>query len=127
MLNVVVLPAPLGPRRAKIVSLATEMLTSSVILLWLNFLDTPDTSRRLVDDTEDPFSSASIFSKGGLRAGAVFNLDRGRLFKDARDIDPDPNQTRIEKSPIAYKIRYKMGPPSFVSDSSDFFPAKLVP
>ena len=44
MLNVVVLPAPLGPRSAKIVSCATPKLTESTTMpAPLKLLDTPST------------------------------------------------------------------------------------
>lgn len=103
MLNVVVFPAPLGPRSAKIVSCDTPKLTLSTTLLSLepNAFTTFRTRRASDDDATTAASSST--SLRPTAPPSVF-LPNGRFFEELKrrgSTEPESTQTSMPNSTSA--------------------------
>ena len=128
MLNVDVLPAPLGPRSASTVFCGTPKLTSSTagVDAPVKVLFTCITRRGSLEFIT--FSVSDRISSGRSRASPfldawVFLADTSRRGS----LDPESNHTRNAKSTRMYTIKYVIGPPNFVMTSIAFVERFVLP
>ena len=123
ILNVVVLPAPFGPKRARIVFCETPNVTSSTAFACeprnvLEICITRNGSLELETASVSASTSVSIIGVSVLSAAALCFLRLERIF--AGKFDPESNQTRTAKRIKGNINRYVIGPPYFVMLPNEF-------
>lgn len=128
MLNVVVLPAPFGPKRARIVSCETPKETSSTAFVRepRNVLETCNTRNESLDFETASTSAPTSISKLLLLFASVLRLLRLENIFAGR-FDPESNQTRMEKRVRARVIRYAIGPPYLIKLPIEFVVIRSLP